>query len=993
METEDVSAAEESPGPWLAGRRVEEQLLARTLHSAASGRPAAVVLHGEAGVGKTRLVRHVCHALSPETQVLWGTSVHFGEASVPFAPVTGALQAWLARADAATRAEIMSGAGELGAVMPALAEGGPVEPGRLLPLLDLVFNRLADRAPTVVVVDDLHWADRSSLDVLAYLITGFREQRLALLATCRDEHRGDGHPLHTWLADMRRLPHFTEIHLDRLDLAATEDQIQGLLGRAVDIALATQVQERSDGNPYLTELLVRGLAGDELELPVTAPAALREALLASWHGLSPEARQATQVLSVGGRPTDIGVLADVAAEHGVPRASLVGCLVEARDHGVVRLDVAGRPWFRHPLLAEVLYYDLPPGGAAHIHSEYARVLELLPDNRPVRLAADLAIHNQQAGRIDNAYRWSLVAADDADRLHASAELAIHLERACSLWDKVSPDLRRDSASRVGLLRRASAAADRAGQLRSAIALAEQAMDHVDRNREPLLFSTLLREWSLTYLRNLAPDTILHSAHIEGVELTRSVPDSPEHARALASLSMAEHWDGLQDAAVTHAEHAVQVGRRSGSHAALADALIARTRTATNSPLKALADAEEAEQLARLCDDSLLIEDAAMWRVSSLVLLGRVDESIEVALNAFHDVLAAGSLQWGYYLAAQAADGLLQLGRWQECRDLLRTALAARCGGVPDAAVRLRAARLAARTGDITAARDHLDRALELVSPHYPILSRQLSEVGAEVLVGCCEPARALAWLHGRMLMRHTEAVLNQEEFLVILAHVAAEAAVAARDEGDHDSALRAVAALDEVVKKWPGEPFSGHRWDAINQAASRALYAAEAARCRGDSGQSARWREAIEHCQAAGWPWHEAVSRLRCAEAMFDIRSSRSAIGELLRDAHRVALKLGARPLVNDVESLARSARVNLREPVPLEVAPGAPPALANLTDREKQILTYLVAGRSNTEIANELVISDKTVSVHVSNILRKTGTSTRLEAAALAARISHRHQ
>jgi predicted ATPase len=90
-----------------------------------------------------------------------------------------------------------------------------------------VFTRLADRRPTVMVIDDLQWADRTSLDVLAYLIAGFHEQRLALIATCRDEHRGDGHPLHGWFADMRRMPLFTEIHLERLDLAATETQIEG----------------------------------------------------------------------------------------------------------------------------------------------------------------------------------------------------------------------------------------------------------------------------------------------------------------------------------------------------------------------------------------------------------------------------------------------------------------------------------------------------------------------------------------------------------------------------------------------------------------------------------------------------------------------------------------------------------------------------------------------------------------------------------------------
>lgn len=411
------------------------------LEGTASGEPCAVVLEGEAGVGKTWMVRQVCDGLGGETQVLWGTCVHFGQASVPFAPVIGALQMWLTRADATARAEVFAGAGELGILSPALGDVRMGEPGRLLPLVDLVFNRIADLAPTVVVIDDLHWADRTSLDVLAYLITGFREQRLALLATCRDEHRGEGHPLHGWLADMRRLPLFSEIHLDRLDLAATEAQIEYLLEREVDIEFAAQVHERSGGNPYLTELLIRDLSGTEAELPATAPVALRDALLAGWHSLSAAARQATRVLAVSGRPTELAVLAGVAADHGVAPTQLPECLTEAQDSGILQPDDEGRPWFRHPLLAEVLHDALPPGDAARVHATYAHMLEPLSGETPKHAAADLAVHNERAGRVDESYRWSVVAADYAASLHASAEEAVNLERACSLWDKVSPDVR------------------------------------------------------------------------------------------------------------------------------------------------------------------------------------------------------------------------------------------------------------------------------------------------------------------------------------------------------------------------------------------------------------------------------------------------------------------------------------------------------------------------------------------------------------------------
>jgi DNA-binding NarL/FixJ family response regulator len=134
------------------------------------------------------------------------------------------------------------------------------------------------------------------------------------------------------------------------------------------------------------------------------------------------------------------------------------------------------------------------------------------------------------------------------------------------------------------------------------------------------------------------------------------------------------------------------------------------------------------------------------------------------------------------------------------------------------------------------------------------------------------------------------------------------------------------------------------------------------------------------------------VARLRCANALIATGSAGADVSELLRQAHRTAVELGARPLQEEVESLARMARVTLREPAPIADTPRAPAALAGLTAREREILAFLVAGRSNGEIAKELVISDKTVSVHVSNILRKTGTSTRVEAAALAERLAAHH-
>ncbi|MFI7062664.1 AAA family ATPase [Kribbella sp. NPDC050124] len=973
------AAVQHDPG--LAGRAEEQELLARALEGAASGTPCALVVEGEAGVGKTCLVRDACgqsrrgprHGADRhphDLQVLWGTCVNFGASSVPFAPIIGALR---------TSAE--DGIAQLA---QALGGAHPTEPGQLLPRIDDAFNRLAQRAPTVLVIDDLQWADRTSLDVLAYLIAGFRNQRLALLMTCRDEHRGEGHPLHGWFADMRRMPSFEEIHLDRLTAAGTEEQLETILGRTVDDGFAAEVYGRSDGNPYLTELLVRSHDA--------APTALRDALLATWHGLSPGARQVTRVLAVGGRPIELDVLAAVASDCDIDPGQVPAYLVEAADEGVVRNDGDGRVWFRHPLLAEVLYDALPHGDAVRIHAAFVGVLEPHGDDA----AADLAVHNHRAGRADEAYRWSLVAADRAAELHASTVASLHLERACSLWDQLSPNVRGSRHNHIDLLHRTWDMCEAAGRYTVGIEYARQAMELVDRGSEPLLASHLLLASHDYAHPQSAGRKAVNDQLLEALRLTDGSPDSAERAFALEALAFAEGWDALSDASagrsgLNHVEEAIRVARRSGNEVALAAAFATRAllylNTGTGDPLPA---AEEAERAGRRSGDPLRVGVAVTWRVRALGNEGRFTEAAEVALRAADELHALGA-SWEHFVGQQAADWLFVVGRWRECREVLRRGLAARCDGIIGAAVRLCSSQLALHSGRLTEARLHLDRALEMASEDYAGLRSEFSFMTAELLAAEGEAERAFDWL----VSREAEMVGadNQQEPLGI-AHAAAAAACAARDAGDLAGADRVVGVLDDLVERLPRAPFSTAHIDPLSRARHQAVFEAQVARAHDDEGQAALWRLAADRCQESGMPWHEARSRVRAAEAMIVDGSPRSAVRDELRRAHMIAADLGAAPLVSELEGLARVARIDLREPV-VEVAdaPERSDALSGLTSREREVLAHLVAGRSNREIGKALFISGKTVSVHVSSILRKTGTASRTEAAVLAERLAGRER
>jgi DNA-binding CsgD family transcriptional regulator len=987
----------------FAGRVLERRRLADALSGSAQGRPLAVLVHGEAGVGKTRLVREVTQQFrAGGGEVLWGTCVHFGAASVPFAPVVQALDHWAQGVDRGVRSSVLEGADELSNLLPSMGVGSPDVPAsRLLPVIDRVVQRIASDRPTVLVVDDLQWADASSLDVLAYLITGFRAQNLALVVTIREEDRPVGHPLHGWLADMRRLPGVTDLVLARLDPAECTDQIAGLLGRPPTDDLVADVLARSGGNAYFTELLVRDLPQNAERLPGELPHVLREALLARWHSLSEPARQVTRLLAVGGRPMTYEMLFAVS-ESKVLVDDMAVLLREAVEGGVLQALGGQTYWFRHPLLAEVLLATFTEGELVPVHVAYAHALEARAAKRPDlagALSADLAVHHQGAGRFDCAFAYSIRAADYAHELHASSVETAHLTRACQLWERASREVTGSTQDRIDLLLRTSRAGEQAGVPETAQFL-DQALSLVDRQHQPLLASTLLVEWcwSMSWGNSRSLDDQspqVRPEALEAVELTRPFPDSPERAFALAWLVEAtlrdlqtsqlppEIWDQVQEA--------VEVARRSGSAAALACALFSSALYLEwdYRPLEALGEAEASYRWASEAGRADLMVNAAGLRMDVLRHLGRTIEIADLGQTASKELLPLGTTQWGWGLAVRAAEALFELGRWAECDDLMRKALAARRGGIVGAHVRQSAAWFAARRGQTAIAQQHLDRALELVAIDQ--VASWGRETELQVLVGRGEMARALELFHPLLRKYLARGDPDIDELLPWGARAAADLAEQARDSRDQDAEKDAIDQLDQLLAMVEATPPTRRALSAQDDPIWTTYWAvsvAETGRCRGSAGQAASWERAASSCSAIGFRWYEAMCRWRWAQALLSEGAARSAVAQPLRQAHSLALQMGAAPLVAETETLALVARINLVEPGPPLEPSGQHSVLATLTTREREVLSHLVAGRTNAEIARDLFISDKTVSVHVTNVLRKTGTPNRIEAASLALRL-----
>ena len=309
----------------VVGRDVEVAAARQLIVAAGSGSFSTVLLSGEAGIGKTTVLdRVLAEAAADGVVVLRGAGLPLESLSSPFMVVRS--------------------------VLGALPEGVPRPPdpgsGNRSAAVDPVefdawLEEVSAECPVVLAVDDLHWVDRESLDVLRYVIAGGRDRSLCVLLTLRTEEVGEGHPLHRWLADVRRLPGFAELPLGPLDRFETGRHMAHVMGGVPHESLVEEVFRRSGGNPYLTRLLVSGLDPSTRTLPGGAANGLEDAVLAAWHQMSAGARELTTVLAIAGRGMARAELAELVAGR-MESARVPAWLAEAVEHAVLDVDpVAG----------------------------------------------------------------------------------------------------------------------------------------------------------------------------------------------------------------------------------------------------------------------------------------------------------------------------------------------------------------------------------------------------------------------------------------------------------------------------------------------------------------------------------------------------------------------------------------------------------------------------------------------------------------------------
>ncbi|MFJ8578544.1 AAA family ATPase [Micromonospora sp. NPDC093277] len=950
----------------LVGRQQELAGLRETLDRARAGEAATVLVGGEAGVGKTRLLEEFAVlAGGAGARVLVGQCLELGEAGLPFAPFAAALREVLRHdgpaAFAGYEAEFARLLPELarvpaGVAAPAGLTASDAPRGYLFELVADLFRRIAEERPLVLVIEDLHWADRSTRDLIGFLVRGARAERLLLVCTFRTDELHRGHPLRPFLAELDRARGVERVDLGRLDRDGTAAILTDLLDAEPPARAVDDVHRRTQGNPFFIEELAA--AGDPVGCAVL-PETLRDLLLARVDRLPEPAQRVLRIAAAGGTRFAHQLLAEVA---GLPEAELEDALRAAVAGQLVVADPDGDYEFRHALVREAVHDELLPGEHARLHARYAAAIEAQPHLVAAgRAPAEIAHHWYAAHDHPRALVTARVAACAAADRYAYAEQSRLLERVLELWELVP-----DAADRLGMdhlrvLEETLDAANTAGDLSRALTLTRAALAEVDGAAEPLRAARLLdqRGRLLALLGKSDGAAELGEAY----RLAAGVPDGPERTGLLADI--AAHLmkiDPRQAASV--AAEATAGTEPVGADLALLPTRIAMLRRTDRTPDLGLAELRRAEARARATDNAPALVSALVYLSDVLYELGSYQESAEAAAAGVAEARRVGiSRSIGAYLLSNRAEALIALGRWDEADATCAEAARIDPPGVSGLHwLQLRAGLRLARAHPT--AEELVGRALAFLARPYlwPNHRLPLRELRIEAALAADDKMAALAASHAALADERL-ADLPREAWPVLTA-----AARTAALFGDADLAGAVAAMSAALPARYPAERAHALQVTAILTGVDAGI---------GAGGVLSAWRAAVDAWRAAGQPYPLGRALLGLAEAAASA-GERDVVAAAVGEAGDIAARLGASSLGEQSAVLAR--RVGLRG--------GGRPGPDLLTSREQEVLRLVAEGHSNSRIAERLFISPKTASVHVSRIIAKLDVRNRVEAAALAHRL-----
>ena len=982
----------------LVGRGEYLAVLDAALARARDGVPSTVIIGGEAGIGKTRLTSEFAvRAAEAGTRVLAGACLDMGAEGLPFAPFSAVLRELVRDMGADGVAGLLPGHAtrEVARLLP---EFGAMEKetdasaarARLFEQILALLERLADERPVMLVIEDAHWADRSTRDLLAFLVGSQQVlDRVLIVVTFRSDDLHRTHPLRPLLAQLGRLSWVERIELPRLARQHADELATRILGHELAPPVADEIHRRAEGNPLFMEELLSHDGEPSAQLPES----LRDLLRAAARRLPEETQDVLRAASAAGPGIEHPLLAavtgleDDALARGLRPAVATNVLV-VRGDGYA---------FRHALIREAVYDDLLPGERTRQHTRFAEALRSDPG-----LVAPGRAMIEEAHHWYNAHdtTWALIsawhAAADAHNALASAEELTLLARVLELWDKVPDAAQRIGASHLAVLEQAAEAAQTAAENELGISYATAALKEADARAEPQRAAVLLETRGHLKCHQGQDDGY---ADLEAaLELVPAGRDDVARARVL--LTLAGHSRDPYDprAHAANAE-ALALARQTGDPATLATALCGMAlresrpgRDADAAALELLAQARTAAEQANGYQPRLHV---AVTESHVLEGMGRHEDAARVAQAAIAGARDQGLPRaTGALLAVNVAEPLVSLGRWDEATEVIEHALALSPPAAIRAGLQVLAGLVALRRGNLAAAADLVVAARASVSRE-----RYTGRSALQFWLPLAQFETELRLAQGNITdaVAVAGAAADTFEFMSYpryswpLLAIAARACAAAGAVRPGTQAAQAGGLLGRLRTLAEEMPASGPA-----ERASQLTFTAEAASdpattlAGPGAGQAAlaRWDAAATAWDGVRQPYPLAVALLRAAEAAL-MAGDRGDATRRLRRAAELADSLGARPLSDEIGSLARNGRISLTGRAGDDRRGEAGTSgYRGLTAREFEVLRYVAAGRSNPEIAAKLFISAKTASVHVSNILTKLSVSSRGEAAATAHRL-----
>lgn len=962
--------------PVIVGRDWELAHLRDLFRASLGNVPRGVIIAGEAGIGKTRLLRDFAAGLGSDIAVAVGHCVGMGRFATPFEPVREALRDLVAAFGADTVSAVAGPVrlATLAALVPEL-DGGETERADREQLHEAVRDLLVGLSritPVLVVLEDLQWADAATLDLLRAVMGRFRGGRLMLALSYRTDEVGRTDPLRPFLVELERMRHVFRIDLRRLSPEEIEAQVAHLRGpdHGVDVA---SLSRRSDGVPFLVEELV-ALDGHAL------PESLRDVVLARYHGVGRPTQAVLRMLAAGGVsvPHDL-----VEAVHDGDPSELEAALREAVEAHILSARDTSYA-FRHALSQEAIEGELLPGESARFHARYAEELERAGG---AGSAAQIAHHWTKVRNWPRAFQALHRATREARATGALVSAASFGEQALELWSAVPDAPTVAGCTRTDFVLDVAALFMETADPRSlALLQRELARCAADDHRSRAL---LLHEQTI-FAQGLGQPGICELAEAAYAELPPDGDDLDRLARVRVTcgLGIAQAfygdpevgWGRLQEA--LEGARVLMEGDADDRVKGRARAEFARALTSISSIRGYSGDVDGAlEGLAEVqamnADPDAFLRASGL-RLDLLRLVGRHREALEEGLAAL--TLARETWRqrsWGSAIslhvmnvhldlgdlpaAERMGQELIGLGPWTfaggycrlaqmdilrlrdragQARDLMRQHAQAIDGARRSATGRLTVARA---VGAVALAVDDLPGAWEQVEclwdGHRSVASRaalRLTVLGAEVVAA--------------LRSSHADGILSGEGYPF--------AAAEQRLRSTLDS-----LALWEVVADW------------------RALVEARLGGADGAGTDVGAWQEAVAAAERGRVP-------IQChSDALFRLGEVQIMSGDRLAAEETLDQAAHLSGRIHDLLTLRKVTELRSRAHL-LAAVPHSTQAPAHLTDRERQVLHLVAEGLTNREIGKHLFISDKTASVHVSAILRKLGVGSRTEAAVIAARL-----